>query len=63
MVCMGRPGSSHASHVACGRFIAFTEVDESEIPPYRIMHLGKAAVGECAQVRRRNCAGAHWPKA
>ncbi|GLU12021.1 hypothetical protein SLE2022_287300 [Rubroshorea leprosula] len=31
------------------RFIAFTEVDCSEIPPFRIMHQGKSSVGPDAQ--------------
>ncbi|MCP4448957.1 MAG: S9 family peptidase [Myxococcales bacterium] len=32
-----------------GKSIAFTEVDETHIPEYRIVHQGKAAVGEAAQ--------------
>ncbi|KAK9071656.1 hypothetical protein SSX86_008085 [Deinandra increscens subsp. villosa] len=31
------------------KYIAFTEVDSSEIPLYRIMHLGKSTVGSEAQ--------------
>lgn len=31
------------------QWIAFTEVDETHIPPYRIVHQGKDAVGEGAQ--------------
>ncbi|KAH7543847.1 hypothetical protein ACOSP7_031341 [Xanthoceras sorbifolium] len=32
-----------------GKFIAFTEVDSSEIPLFRIMHQGKSSVGSDAQ--------------
>ncbi|XVF10069.1 hypothetical protein REPUB_Repub07fG0151500 [Reevesia pubescens] len=32
-----------------GKFIAFTEVDYSEIPLFRIMHQGKSSVGQEAQ--------------
>lgn len=32
-----------------GRFIAFTQVDSSEIPLFRIMHQGKSSVGSEAQ--------------
>ena len=35
------------------RFIAFTAVDETHIPVYRIMHLGKDTVGEGAQEDHR----------
>jgi dipeptidyl-peptidase 4 len=35
------------------RWIAFTEVDETHIPIYRIMHLGKDVVGEGAQEDHR----------
>lgn len=31
------------------RFIAFTEVDASDVPEFRIMHQGKAAVGPEAE--------------
>ncbi|KAG5233720.1 dipeptidyl aminopeptidase [Salix suchowensis] len=31
------------------KFIAFTQVDSSEIPPFRIMHQGKSSVGSEAQ--------------
>ncbi|XP_021729103.1 uncharacterized protein LOC110696125 isoform X1 [Chenopodium quinoa] len=31
------------------KFIAFTEVDSSDIPPFRIMHQGKSSVGPDAQ--------------
>ena len=34
-------------------FIAFTEVDETHIPVYRILHLGKDEVGETAQEDHR----------
>lgn len=35
------------------RMLAYTEVDEQHIPIYRIMHLGKEAVGESAQEDHR----------
>ena len=31
------------------KYIAFTEVDSSEVPPFRIMHQGKSSVGSDAQ--------------
>ena len=36
-----------------GQSIAFTEVDERHIPPYRIMHQGKDATGDGAQEDHR----------
>ncbi|KAM7273057.1 hypothetical protein ACFE04_027721 [Oxalis oulophora] len=36
-----------------GKFLAFTEVDYSHIPPFRIMHQGKSIVGSSAQEDHR----------
>lgn len=36
-----------------GRYLAFTEVDETHIPVYRIVHQGKDAVGDDAQEDHR----------
>lgn len=44
---MGRSHGFWWSHD--GRWLAFTEVDETHIPRYRIMHAGKDGVGDDAQ--------------